>query len=270
MEKKHPIDQLFSERLGSYERRPSTAAWQKLNERLENKKTRRLGGWVTYTIAASVAILLLAGWWWLGNQPADTSMASTAMPSSGIIAKQPKEAIEKQANEVMVQNVILKPAQATQLIEHQQVATVKTTSNNLPQIQELPNTKEVPTQELLARENQPQVVTNAVAEEKISTKLPEQQTMIAQVMAKHEPEQNTTLVVNIGSTEDLFTNKTITDESFTDEKVKKQSRVARIFKQLKKAKEGERVDWDEVGFDPNRLVAKADEIVRPKNKNNEK
>lgn len=273
MEKKHPIDQLFSERLGSYERRPSPAAWQKVNERLENKKTHLFGGWVTYTIAASLALLLLAGWWWLGNQPVDTNMASTATPNSGIAANQPKETIERQNNEVMPHNSITKPVEAITTTEPQQVSTAKRIPSGLLKTQESLGLKDVAKQETLAQENhpsQPPAVINPVVEEKISTKLPEQQTMVAQVEPKYAPEQHTTLVVNITSAEDLSTTKTITDESLIDEKVKKQSRVARIFKQLKKAKEGEQVDWNEVGFDPNRLVAKADEIVHPKNKNNEK
>jgi hypothetical protein len=271
MEKKHPIDQLFSERLGSYERRPSPAAWQKVNERLENKKTHLFGGWVTYTIAASLALLLLAGWWWLGNQPVDTNMASTDTPNSGIVAN--KETTERPFDDVMPQNSISKSVEAITTAKLQQVPTAKRMPSGLLKTQESLGLKDVAKQETLAQENHPSqqpAVINPVVEEKISTKLPEQQTMVAQVEPKYAPEQHTTLVVNITSAEDLSTTKTITDESLMDEKVKKQSRVARIFKQLKKAKEGEQVDWNEVGFDPNRLVAKADEIVRPKNKNNEK
>jgi len=33
--------------------------------------------------------------------------------------------------------------------------------------------------------------------------------------------------------------------------------MAKVWKQLKNAKNGEKVDWDEVGFNPNKLLAKA-------------
>jgi hypothetical protein len=46
------------------------------------------------------------------------------------------------------------------------------------------------------------------------------------------------------------------------------SRFSRVFRQLKNARAGEKVDWDEVGFNPKDLVARVDDRLRNRDDKN--
>jgi hypothetical protein len=65
-----------------------------------------------------------------------------------------------------------------------------------------------------------------------------------------EPEPTRTIVVTVE-----------TDEPENQPKV---SKFSRVFRQLKNARAGERVDWEEVGFNPRDLFAKADDRFKHK------
>jgi hypothetical protein len=56
--------------------------------------------------------------------------------------------------------------------------------------------------------------------------------------------------------ESSLSSKSTFDESLITQP-RKSTRMAKVWQQLKKAKDGEKVDWDEVGFNPNKLIAKA-------------
>jgi hypothetical protein len=57
--KKHPVDDLFKHRLAELDKRPSSDAWLKIQERSQTQ--RRNVGWIWYA-AASVLIVMLGGY----------------------------------------------------------------------------------------------------------------------------------------------------------------------------------------------------------------
>ncbi|MFN8353295.1 MAG: hypothetical protein U0Y10_02525 [Spirosomataceae bacterium] len=281
MEKKHPIDNLFSERLHNYERQPSAAAWQKLQGRLESKKSRRIGGWMIYTIAASVALLLVAGLWISNQNDEAPQVAQVKNQGKTLVPKAPKSAVPIVPNSTLTPQQSIAINRSTIKVQSKQVpqkptiatseAIAKNTAINavppMPkQGQDVTPTIEKTMNQSIAQEIRPTPPMPKVtmSEEKAKPTLAE-----TPILAKAEPTKentiNTTLVVNIGENTQSVTELTNDNNA----NAKKNSRIARIFKQLKKAKEGEKVDWDEVGFNPNRLIAKADELVHPKGKSTE-
>ena len=65
-----------------------------------------------------------------------------------------------------------------------------------------------------------------------------------------EPTKTRVIIAHIPTTEEA------------DQDDQKSSKLLRVLRQLKNAKEGEAVDWDVVGFNPKKLMARADQRLR--------
>jgi cytochrome c551/c552 len=65
----------------------------------------------------------------------------------------------------------------------------------------------------------------------------------------------------------------IAQSDLNDGTIKKETRLSKIWQQLKRAKNGENVNWSEVGIKPQKMLARADakiENVLTKGEGNEK
>ncbi|MBC7893527.1 MAG: hypothetical protein H7Y12_15020 [Sphingobacteriaceae bacterium] len=255
--KKHPVDRRFAQALRQHEKAPRPEAWQRLGANLdhvEEAPTRRLLPFWYVGVAASVVVLLLAGYlWWRPTAPdaaLQPPMAKVKTPKL-ILTPDSKKSPEKPA---LTESEL--PAAALPQLAQQELGNApreqrrkaqpspaerKTQSVELPAL--MPN---APVEVAIAeprRELTPPVATEA------PTSVPAQ-TLVAETA---KPTQ-TVLIVKLTDP--------LADEAASDEaKPRKRNRMGRIFNQLVNAKNNERVDWNEVGFNPNRLLARAEEKV---------
>lgn len=265
-EQQHPIDRLFAEKLKGAEQAPRPQAWAKLESQLGGQRRKRIGTW-WFAAAASVAVVVLAGWWaFRDNTPAAQLAGQTIKNGALKPPKSPTTQDFAQLNKVNgTSTKVAQKAVKTDLATPQSIRVgTKPPQNPTPQVHQPVLEKSLAPQ--LAQQptldnKLPTPPTTKIDEEKTSDK-PQVQTLPVVAAAETKPttalplEGNTTIVMNMN--ESLVRNafkETITDTA----KAKKASKLVRLFKQLKNAKDGEKVDWKEVGFDPTKLLARADE-----------
>lgn len=279
--KKHPIDSLFAQKLKETEIKPREEAWDKLQNRMQQKKKHRIGGWWQqgpWLAAAGVCLLLVAGWLiWRSTASNDTELAQhSSTPNS---KKQAIEKVPKQQPKIVIEE---EPKEQIAAVEHKsQVAEEpvhKNAGNTMP---ELRNSVALP-QPMVAKVNEGQkadnqAMSNQSIKESVPTPIDQDIRSVAQLNAPASgksstktvvlqlPEIKETLVaanVENNGVESEMKSKENTEgaDDFEDNlltKPRKSTRMAKVWKQLKNAKNGERVDWDEVGFNPNKMLAKA-------------
>lgn len=249
--KKHPVDDLFKKRLTSLEKKPTELAWKRIQEGQKNK-SRRMAAWVWYA-AASVVLTMITGYLVWQSQDTISSPAGTVqiarvekvMPDikpapDSLTGK--KEAVEGKEPEIEPAGQVPVLAEVKvdrKVIERKPLVKANMEENkpeNQPQIQiakiETAKTNEV---KLDKPDIQPSIVP-----EKVVPKSPE----LAHV---DEKKPDRTIIVEV-------------EEPVNEPKEKgKPSRFARVFRQLKNVREAEPVDWDDVGFNPKSIIARADD-----------
>ena len=275
--KKHPVDELFSRKLRDAEITPRDEAFQKFQQRLQTKE-RRIGWWQqgSWLAAAGVSLLLMAGGgWWLMSQPADSTVATVepsvkktiATPQTKGSESPPISAEASQA--IATRETVPQPTNKTSVGAVQQAVAKapmqkreETKLETLPSIQESQIAQVVTTPTATVEPQRPVKVeeavktmslTNAVAE----VAKPVEKTVVLQLPALKENNQSKEALVAFN---EVQSNPSASTPSFDNDvlnKPRKSTRMAKVWQQLKNAKNGEKVDWDEVGFNPNKLVAKA-------------
>lgn len=277
--KKHPVDDLFKRKLEGLEKTPSENAWLKIQETRPAKNRPVVWGWYA---AAGVAAAMMGGYLvWQnqqgvspgGIQPQQTvAVAKPAPVDSAIYAVEklnvPVEQLtgaEKKVNaEVDNTGKVLKPAYNASGNGKTQIAqAVKAHDNEMPNVKvpriQTSDTHPEPVENapVVAIAENPSVPVNAMQAE--PTKNPVAQDIktlpdepAVSRVNKPEPEPTRTIVVAV---------ETGTNEG---EEKPRNTRFARVFRQLKNARAGEKVDWEEVGFNPKSLVARVDDRLRGK------
>ncbi|AXE19489.1 hypothetical protein DR864_17945 [Runella rosea] len=278
--KKHPIDKLFSQKLKEAEIKPRDEAWEKLQLRMQQNKKRRIGGWWQqgpWLAAAGVCLLLVAGWLtWRSNSSNETNLAQhTHNTKAKAIKKQiaPQEEIKIEAEapiaeQEQVATALNKPESITQTVRKSTTSTAPESKSasvtfspqpmvaTLPDVQKAENQAKPESVPVSAAENPRTIAQTPIHPEVISG---------AKTVVLQLPELKETLVA--ANTKETIAEPRIksdetksVSEEFEDDilnKPRKSTRMAKVWKQLKNAKNGERVDWDEVGFNPNKMLAKA-------------
>lgn len=279
--KKHPIDSLFAQKLKETEIKPREEAWDKLQSRVQQKKKHRIGGWWQqgpWLAAAGVCLLLVAGWlMWRSTASNDTELAQNSVtPNSKkqtiekVLKQKPKTVIDKQSKE-QIAAVEHKPQVAEKPVH-------KNAGNTMPKLRN----SVAPPQPMVAKVNEGQkadnqAISNQSIKESLPTPIDQEMRSVAQATTPANSKSSTKTVVlqlpeiketlvaanieNNGIESELKL-KESTDgaDDFDDNllnKPRKSTRMAKVWQQLKNAKNGERVDWDEVGFNPNKMLAKA-------------
>lgn len=269
--KKHPVDDLFSRKLRDAEVTPREEVYQKLQQRMQSKQ-RRLGWWQQgpWLAAAGVSLLLVAGWVvWNTNNSKDTLTAQTTSKIEPVTGKNPaqltkskpvgEKPTEKQA--VLPQQILpekpqvaiverVKPIQKSPKLE----LAMPRSKTQQQQIAQVSETLENDKQKIVPTEEEPKALAQVQAVTSVSEPKSAERTVVLQL-----PELKQTLVAanekTISPTSVQSTTPKL-DENILNQP-KKSTRMAKVWKQLKNAKSGEKVDWDEVGFNPNKLLAKA-------------
>ncbi|WP_373512380.1 hypothetical protein [Persicitalea sp.] len=251
MKKPNNIDDLFARKLSNLERTPSPDLWQRI-EQGQKKESRRLGGWYWYA-AASVTILLMAGYLvWQGEtktvepqgQMAQTEQMTKpregtlpTAPQSGdteaLASTQQTESVQKNSRPVISQ----KESYAT---------VVKEKAPEVPKLERAPILEGTQIARVEKAETDPsQLVTKNDAMKSLQPT--EIQTVVP---GKVSPDTQDRIIVAHVETEDLAN------------EAQKSSKFLRVLRQLKNAKQGDEVEWDELGFNPKRILARADERLR--------
>ncbi len=272
--KKHPVDDLFSRKLRDAEITPREEAYQKLQQRMQSKQ-RRLGWWQQgpWLAAAGVSLLLVAGWVVWSNYNSEDTLTAQVTPKTESITKQKPAQLAK-SNAVEEKSTDKKEIVNQQISLEKQVAAIESVKavqksseleSSLPVLkseikqvaQVTEPTKNDKMQEVITVHESSKVIAQATvtntelkpAEKTVVLQLPELQQSLVAANEKGLVEKETS-TASAESTNPKF------DENILNQP-RKSTRMAKVWKQLKNAKNGEKVDWDEVGFNPNKLLAKA-------------
>jgi hypothetical protein len=254
--KKHPVDDLFKRKLIDLDKKPSSEAWLKIQERA--KLQRRAVGWIWYA-AAGIAVTLMAGYlvWQndsanqvkLTNNPTVSAVTPQAKPSSPVVAEE-RDKIAVKEQSVSVDEPSDQP-------DRIQIAVSKEKTRSVEEVNQQ-NPVEEPANEpaLAIIEKQIIDIKPVPAEPTVHSTIQEIKTLPDEpaVSRVNKVETESTRIVMVAVE---------TNASEMDEKPKS-SRFSRVFRQLKNARAGEKVDWDEVGFNPKNLVARVDDRLRNK------
>ncbi|PWK21908.1 hypothetical protein LV89_03622 [Arcicella aurantiaca] len=257
MKNSENIDKIFSEGLQNYERQPRSEAWVKLQARLEKPQSKVLPLWWKFASAASVALLLGVGGYWYNSQK------NTVNEDFAVVNQ-----LKNTSKETTL------PLQNTSKTESVAVTTTKETKIEVTKH----NTK------VLKFDSQNEISVSKISKsnEILNTKNIVSPTPLAEIKTTIEPN---TIVLVLEDTKPKIQEETIVlnfveakPEAVAqidpnEENLKKQSRLSKIWQQLKRAKNGEDVNWGEVGIKPQKVLARADakiENALTKGENNEK
>ena len=253
MKKLENIDKIFSDGLHNYERQPRPQAWELLEARLQKLERKVLPIWWKYASAASVALLLGVGGYWFNSQKNLQTDVFAVTKKAVIIEKQHLPILEKTIPKMV--KVEENNQSSTNFKLNRKIE--KATRNQFAQL---------PNQQIIKVEEIKQIAKNPTIESK---KIEEQNTIVL-VLENTKPKvEEETIVLNMVETKPVIVAQT----SSNDANTKKETRLSKIWQQLKRAKNGENVNWNEVGIKPQKMLARADakiENVLTKGENNEK
>ncbi|TDB63658.1 hypothetical protein [Arundinibacter roseus] len=247
--KKHPVDDLFAKKLDSWERKPSKDLWKRIEAR-QKTKTRRMAAWYWYA-AAGVVLTIAAGYLvWQSEAPSQMDTSNTLAKQEIILPKsEPRESLavlpekkpELEAKQELVSDATGKHMSQLPVNSGDSQTEIKQNLDSEPveavEIQVATTTKPL------------EVATEPPMTEKPS-------------IASLQPTTDGTSKENLENPE-IGTPKRVViarvqTEMPVNEDEAKSSKFIRILKQLKNAKEGESVDWKEVGVNPRKMIARAD------------
>jgi hypothetical protein len=248
------IDKIFSEGLHKYERQPRLQAWEKLEARLQKSKSKVLPVWWRYASAASVALLLGVGGYWFSNQKSNSQKEIAAIERP-VVKKIHTLIVEKEViprvaiiESRLPKKVVSQSIQKHELVENRQFAQFEK-PQQIIRVEEIKQIAKAPT---------------------IETKRIEEQNTIVLVLENTKPKvEEETIVLNMVETKP----DVVSQLDSNDGVIKKETRLSKIWQQLKRAKNGENVNWSEVGIKPQKMLARADakiENVLTKGEGNEK
>jgi hypothetical protein len=247
---KDKIDKLFSQKLESYTVKPRPEAWEKLNNRLEskNKKTRPI--WFRLSIAASIALLFGFGFFaYFQNPKVENNTTIYAAQATKPEAPIPNNNIEK-------------PMLANTSSIRENIKANKTVSRgNISKTNYKENLIEDTSESIKLANAIPQKIEPLIQTETAQLNKAE----LAQIQEKPasiKADENLTIVVSFSNFEQGNPENISETTSF---KNKKEKYINKLFKQLKNAKNGDPVEWNQIGFKPAKILARAETRLRLSN-----
>jgi hypothetical protein len=260
MKNSENIDKIFSEGLHTYERQPRPQAWEKLEARLQKPKSKALPIWWKYASAASVALLLGVGSYWFSdrnsnsvkeftfnNKPVFERKTSLGNPIE-LSGKMPDNSRHSQ------------DASDRKIVKH--ICPVGTITVEYPENRILDEKIEYP----IEKQESKQIAQTTIPE--IKKLASEPNTIILVLENQQSKLEEETIVLNMVEIKPEVVAQTDLNDGIS----KKETRLSKIWQQLKRAKNGENVNWSEVGIKPQKMLARADakiENVLTKGENNE-
>ncbi|WAC10636.1 hypothetical protein [Dyadobacter pollutisoli] len=250
--KKHPVDDLFKRKLAELERKPSSDAWLKIQE--GNKTQRRHAGWPWYA-AASILVVMLGGYLVWRSEANGLIHPDN---NQNVVAKMNKKEPTPPTKEIEKEHVAELPEVIVESANENSISKATPAGRNEKNHKvEKANPENIPTtqneiavaalqEKQAATHIEPNYERPSIAPKIEEVKILPDEPAVSQV-SKQDTEPTRTIIVAVE-----------TSGSELDDKPKN-SRFSRVFRQLKNARAGERVDWEEVGFNPKTLVAKVDD-----------
>jgi len=229
--KKHPIDDLFAQRLAGHSLTPTRASWEEMQRRMPQKASYRIGARRWYAVAAAVLLLLGTGWlrWYWPVQPANSVGAVRAVPLNvpkPLPIPQKPEADDRRYARVEKKYRRTRPVS---ILEHAE-SNQKSGQSSPPRADEaLPAPEAVVPPLELAASPPPTLETGA---EKVL------------IVAIDEPLQEAEMAA-----------------AEAELPRKKRIRPGRLLRQLNNLRTGKPIDWEDAGMDRTTLVAKASQAV---------
>ena len=249
--KKHPVDDLFKRKLSGLDKQPSSEAWLKIAK--ETKSKPAAAGWVWYA-AASIIVALLAGYAvWENNDtdPGPAQLASNVAPAhkdqpalADLIEKDTLlvgKAESKKETTIAAEKIAKRQTGQDFRIAQENIADDKKVNSSQKEVFAA-DLKEIPASDI----DQKTEEINPLSVKAIAD-IPLKKESV-EIHDEIEPSRTVVVVIE-------------TDDNRVESKPKT-SRFSKVFRQLKNVRAGERVDWDEVGFDPKGLVARVDDRLR--------
>ncbi len=255
--KKHQIDNFLAEKLSQAEIQPSMEAWTKLERRTQSKKRAitfwpQWGSWV----AAASVVLFIIGFWVLNNNTdlPKPSIALKETPKKKIQTEKPtteKQLETKQELSIAHAPTIQKPTKAIKVKGAEKINSVS--MNNELRMTNVPQNPQVIQMINDPVKNIDLTVPAVIPNEKL----------IAEIKLIEEVKEKTVII----HLPEIIENDQPT-QNVVAQQQPKSNRFGRIFKQIKNFKQGERVEWDEVGLNPNRLLARVNKNSEQTTTNN--
>ena len=254
--KKHPVDDLFARKLADWQPKASPDLWNRI-ENQQQKENRRSAGWHWYA-AASVLVILLAGYAVWENQSLVLSDKNRELSK----ASQTQQSKENSLNKTPI------PLDSVKLLA--EVEEVKTETGAMLKKADSPDHSK----QILAKSNMETPL-------QIQGREPALDRIEVASIQKKETAPETLIPASKGGIASLPPAGALAEisESFVEQEKgrviiahvetenvadeeQKSSKFIRILRQLKNAKQGEAIEWDEVGFNPKKLMARADERLK--------
>lgn len=253
MKKPNNIDDIFARKLSNLERTPSPDLWQRI-EHGQKKEPRRLSGWYWYA-AASVTILLMAGYLVWQSQT-ETSGPQGQVAQTEQVTKPKEEKLDSPALKLDETEALASMQKTEPTEDDNQSQSVK--RETFAAVEKAV----APTQ--LESEQKP-----VLGDVKIA-KVEKPETNPEQLISKNDEAKSLQPVeVQVGVPGIVLTaplpNRVIVAHIETEDLIKEDQRPSkflRVLRQLKNVKQGDEVEWDELGFNPKRILARADERLR--------
>lgn len=250
MKNQENIDKFFAEKLQQYERQPRAAAWEKLQTRLEKQESKVIPLWWKFASAASIALLLASGVYWL-----NTSENTVDDKFVSVERSNPKVKTGKSFSEVIKSS---EEKESLASLQDNEKITVEIAAGKRNEKVIVPKHKKTKFEKALTNSNEEVILSKNITLQPISKPSLETNTIVLVVENTQKPivkPEKETIVLNLIETQsEAVAEATVLDESAN----RKQSKFNKIWQQLKRAKNGENVDWKEVGFKPQKLLARAD------------
>lgn len=252
--KKHPVDDLFARKLTDWQPQASSDLWKRI-EAGQHKKPRRLSGWYGHA-AASAALVLMGGYMVWQSQSAGLPERSREFAA---VDQSPQARVDTYDPEA-VDNA---PPLASVEINKTGPSAVPKEDTSPSQIKR-DVSKAVPVIEAQVQVPNPLLYQIEVATIQKTQTDPESLIAENRETASLRSLDILPKVVEESSA-DVAKGRVIVariemDDAAGDDQ--KSSKFVRILRQLKNAKQGEAIEWEEVGFNPKKLVARADERLR--------
>jgi hypothetical protein len=231
------IDKIFSEGLHSYERQPSPQSWEKLEARLKKSKRKLWPIWLKYASVASVALLMSAGSYWLIQQKDRQNNLVAGTEKVVIMEEQPLPILQK----TIPQLVKLEENNKSNANERKEYIAEKGANSQF--IQQSDN-------QIIKVEAVKQMANLPLTD----TKYIEKSTIVLVLQNTKPKVEEETIVLNMVETKQEAAAQT----DLNDNNTKKETRLRKIWQQLKRAKNGETVNWSDIGVKPQKVLARAD------------
>ena len=242
----HPIDELFARKLKDHEKLPSSQSWDKIQGRLNSSYTQRRGLplWAKYSAAASIAMLMIAGWWFQKASNSDSQELAVQQPKVITTPKSVEPAPELQP-EVEKVAVIKENPTLTPKVRETKREGKALKSNDLPMLQEKTILEPIPRVESVAK-------VEVEVPKTIPTTIEIPKATEVTLAKTEKPDEDKTFIVKVVESEVAVV------EGSAEKPAKKKKFFSRIAKGLKHIQEGE---WKEVGLDSKAIIARTEDNI---------